>query len=422
MARNYNTFKLPDKQLLEALTAVATTANIKTPKLSFRLDEQHGQPISCALGQWPQHPEIRQILEAKGSLLGIITMDITEPPYNACSIRIVRSTVSDSVAINLRNDLPMTSAITLVAATQECLKPYERDESFDKLLGDELAEFYRKREQSLVRLEALQQGIIEQNEEYRKKLDQEAQATQDRLKVEYENLSKELQTGYERKDKTIHDREQRLEVRLKEIDDRSSRHARRQIRMDLKDAIAKRNVEFTLTQKTTRKRIIIHAVFLVLVGTLLSILYLCLRYPPTGEGVTEWFHLVRLPLVAAATAAALIYYIRWNDTWFKRHADEEFRTKRFELDVDRASWLVEMAMEWKQEKGTEIPRELLDRLSANLFDKPTEPTDVKHPSEDLLSALLSASAELNLNIPGVGTLRLDRKGARQFKRVAEKKE
>jgi len=205
----------------------------------------------------------------------------------------------------------------------------------------------------------------------------------------------------------------------KHYNDRSSRHARRQLRKDLKDAIEKRNEEFTLTRKTTRKRFVVHVVFLGLIGMLGSMLLFCLTHPTSAQGAAEWFNLIRLPLLAAGTAAALIYYIRWNDIWFRRHADEEFRIKRFELDVDRASWLVEMGLEWKEEKGTEIPRELLDRLSTNLFEKPSEQAAARHPSEDLLSALLSASSELNLNVPGVGTIRLDRKGTKQFKRAVE---
>lgn len=419
MPRNYETFRLPDKQLLDALTAVSNDIVAKSSSLNIRLDDQHGQSISCPLLECPKNPEIQQILKTHGSLLGDVNLITSSPPYNGCSIRVRRTGTTDSVTIGIRNDLPVAAACGLLSAVQKHLPPYERDVSFDKLLGNELAEFYRKREQGLVKLEALAQRIFEQNEEYRRKLDQQCQATQDRLKEEHNNLSKELQTGYERKDEELHEREQQLETRLRNIDDRSSRHARRQIRNDLKDAIAKRNQEFTLTQKTTRKRIFVHAVFLGLIGMLSSMLIYSLTHPAKAQGVSEWFHLIRLPLLSAATAAALIYYIRWNDVWFKRHADEEFRTKRFELDVDRASWLVEMALEWKEEKGTEIPRELLDRLSANLFDKPSEPTDAKHPSEDLLSALLTASAELNLNVPGIGTIRLDRKGAKQFKRAVE---
>lgn len=130
----------------------------------------------------------------------------------------------------------------------------------------------------------------------------------------------------------------------------------------------------------------------------------------------------KLPAATLATVAAIVYYIRWNDHWFKRHADEEFNIKRFELDVDRASWVVEMAMEWKDEKGSEIPKGLVDRLTANLFESTPEESSPRHPSEDLASALLGASSELSMNVPGVGDIKLDRKGTRQFKRAIEKTE
>ena len=38
-----------------------------------------------------------------------------------------------------------------------------------------------------------------------------------------------------------------------------------------------------------------------------------------------------------------------------------------ELDLDRASWVVEMALEWKDEKGTESPAELVQTRARNLF-------------------------------------------------------
>ena len=420
MARTYETFRLSDNQLLNALASAAKTIEAKNATFHLRLDDQHTPTMTCPVGEYQENADIQSIVKLKASVFGGVTLN-TGPPYNS-SVQVKRTGVSDSVTISIKNDLPIPSASRLVLAFQEVLKPYERDESFDKLLGNELAEFYRKREHSLVRLEELAQRIVEQNEEYRKKLDQESQAVQARLKEEYGALSKELKSGYEKKEQDLNQREESLEVRIKEIDDRSSRHARRQIRKDLKDAIAKRNEEFTLTRKTTHKRVILHFVFLSLIGMLAGLLVFCLTHPVTTKGVEEWFHLFRLPLLAAGTAAALIYYIKWNDLWFRRHADEEFLTKRFDLDVDRASWLVEMALEWKDEKGAEIPTALLDRLSANLFDKPLEQSDAKHPSEDLLSALLSASAELNLKVPGLGTIRLDRKGAKQFKRAVENSE
>ncbi|MFA6174698.1 MAG: hypothetical protein WC701_13600 [Kiritimatiellales bacterium] len=419
MARNYETFRLSDKHLLDALTAIASGLAATNAEIAIRFDEQHGQLIRGALAGIGDNADIQQILRSNASLMGLVTLSINNTPYNGCTLRVKRSGSTDSVTIDLRNDLPISHALKFAALVQEQLKPFERDESFDKLLGNELAEFYRKREQGLVKLEELAQRIVEKNEEYRRKLDQEAQATLAQLKEKYEALSKEMLTGYERKDEGLHTRELALENQLQEIDDRSNRHARRQIRKDLKDAIEKRSKEFTLTQKTTRKRIVVHAVFLALIGMLGTLSAYYITHPANAQGVEGWVYLIRLPLLSAGIAAALIYYIRWNDVWFRRHADEEFRTKRFELDVDRASWLVEVALEWKEEKGTEIPRELLDRLSANLFEGATNPSEAYHPSEDLLSALLGASAELNLNVPGVGTVRLDRKGAKQFRQAVE---
>jgi hypothetical protein len=132
-----------------------------------------------------------------------------------------------------------------------------------------------------------------------------------------------------------------------------------------------------------------------------------------------WLHVLKPIFSGIATAAAVIFYIRWNNAWFHQHANEEFRLKRLDLDIDRASWVVEMALEWKEEKGSEFPSGLADRLSRNLFvDDYQETRHPKHPSEDLASALLGASTSLSMKIPGVGDAVLDRKGIKNFQKVA----
>jgi hypothetical protein len=130
--------------------------------------------------------------------------------------------------------------------------------------------------------------------------------------------------------------------------------------------------------------------------------------------------MLKLGLGAMAFAATAIYYIRWNDHWFRQHADEEFRLKRLELDIDRASWIVEMALEWQDEKGTAIPEELIDRLTTGLFSDSTRLDAPRHPNEDLSDALLGASSGLTMNVPGMGELKLDRKGIRNFAKAAGK--
>lgn len=90
--------------------------------------------------------------------------------------------------------------------------------------------------------------------------------------------------------------------------------------------------------------------------------------------------------------AALFVYIRWVDQWFRQHADEEFRLKRMSLDVDRASWVVETAMEWQAQNKAEIPPQLLEQLTRDLFMTSGQSTGVRHPAEDLANAVLAASS------------------------------
>ena len=101
-----------------------------------------------------------------------------------------------------------------------------------------------------------------------------------------------------------------------------------------------------------------------------------------------------IPVVArqitfsAPFVATSVFFIRWNNQWFQRHANEEFRLKRMELDdTDRASWFVEMAFEWKDEKDEAIPDALIERLTQGLFAEPGGERTVE-PSESLIHALL----------------------------------
>lgn len=113
------------------------------------------------------------------------------------------------------------------------------------------------------------------------------------------------------------------------------------------------------------------------------------------------------------------YFIGWNNQWFQRHANEEFRLKRMELDIDRASWFVEMAFEWKDEKGEEIPVELIERLTQGLFadercDHPVEPTDA-------LAHALTGAARFKVKLADGTEAEYDRKGIEKLIRRSPKK-
>ncbi len=82
----------------------------------------------------------------------------------------------------------------------------------------------------------------------------------------------------------------------------------------------------------------------------------------------HWAQWVRLGLSTAGFVAALIYYIKWADSWARKHADAELNLRQFELDLNRASWVVETSLEWKRDGQDKIPDDLLKALTKGLFD------------------------------------------------------
>lgn len=116
--------------------------------------------------------------------------------------------------------------------------------------------------------------------------------------------------------------------------------------------------------------------------------------------------------------AIIIWYLKWLNEWSSKHADTEFQLKQLELDVDRASWVVETSFEWNNAKGTTIPEPLLDAISRNLFigaERRNEPAP--SAADTLASALIGESARIELNIGG-HKIELDRKSAEKLKKAA----
>ena len=405
MVNQYSTFKMGDRVRVNQLNEILKDLIIdpKNVSISLKATDQ-GTPLNQSFANLLTNEELSQIITDNGFIVKTFELN-----FGNHTLTIQRTPTTDEVGF--QGQIPFINAAKFMATIQKHIIPYARNESIDKLIGDELAEFYRKREEGLCRLEGLSQKIITENEEYRTKIDLKYFEAKNELRDQLADKNQELKTEYQAKESALKKREEELEALRAEIDDRSSTHARRQIRQDLKAEIAKRNKEFGLTKQTNNKRIIIHCAFGALIGFLGFMIYISTN---EFKSIEALYSVIKITLSSLGLAASIIYYIRWNDNWFKRHADEEFHVKRFELDIDRASWVVEMALEWKEEKGTEIPEELLNRITTNLFEAKQEDNETHHPSEDVVSALLGASSELNVNLPGVGSLKLDRKGTKKL--------
>jgi len=87
-----------------------------------------------------------------------------------------------------------------------------------------------------------------------------------------------------------------------------------------------------------------------------------------------------------------IYYLKWNDRWFREHADAEFAAKRYKADILRASWIAELAGEWKKTKeGEPLSPLLVDAFTRNLFTDVSVSGPSEHPLDEMTSLLKRAS-------------------------------
>jgi len=109
-----------------------------------------------------------------------------------------------------------------------------------------------------------------------------------------------------------------------------------------------------------------------------------------------------------------VFYIKWRNRWFQKHADEEFKLKRLELDFDRASWLVEMALEWRERGYEDIPLPLIEKLGKNIFESEEKKEEDKSAADQLASAILGQSSKLRL-MTQFGEVELDRKGLKKLR-------
>lgn len=414
------TSRIKDSEVLESFQRLR---NDLQPNDDLRIQVQLGlttPAIDGAVSDIATKDAVKTALAADASILHSvqlilqhnITVSIQRQPQQAF----------DQCKVSYQDQVDGVALARVLAATRRHFPTLDRAELIQRVLGEELTEYYRQREQRLMKLEDLNEQLIVQGTKFREELERQAAERQRQREEEAEAARARMQAEHDGRMADLEVKAKALTDREKQLDDSSSKHARRQHHKDLKKMLESRGQNFSLTRATAQKRYLPHALFvlLMLVPAVLFALSLwsAVYRPGTWNGTpNDWAALLRLPLSAIALALAVVYYIRWNHDWFRQHAEEEFNLKRLDLDVDRASWIVEMMLEWKDEKDAPIPPELIDRLTRNLFalDRRGE-TVIRHPAQDLASALLQASSSITLPIPGGGSATVNAKGLDRFKR------
>lgn len=410
---NFQIFKVPDRELIESLLKIHTELDI-SPSGRLIIDLANGNARSkISIDEIDNDPLIKQLRDWNGSLIWRVSLEIGQ--FLGALVNVERSNGFDQARVSFNDNSDQGQVARLLGVTQKHLRPFVRTPELDTLLGPELTEFYAKREEALLRLEGVSQKLIESNEAYRRELDAKTDNLQQQLEEKVKEKEQELEAKYEKKEKSLHQREQEIIEKQKIFDEKDNQQARRTLREDFKKLIAERTTDYSLSDSTVKKRVPIHAVFIAI--------FIALIFSAVGaiEGslssTADWYDRARLPISLVALVGMAIFYIRWLDSWSQRHIDEELRLKQLDVDIDRASWVVEMALEWKEEKGTEIPQELIDRLTRNLFREARSKDDVRHPTEDILSTFLGEATKFRLGAPGIAEAEFDRRGLKRARKT-----
>ena len=428
----YQIIKQSDRKIFNAFKQIIGESGLEFKQAAFNVEVAGN--ITLTDENLYSHDELNQILDYGASLVSSFTYDFGDIRVSVS--RQSRETTTDEVTFaRLNNNSPVeaTKAMPLLGLVKQYLSSFESDKFVGAVLGKELQQFYDTRDIYITKQEEIVANTVtklgEQIAEVRLNLEKEYQERTKHLNEEFKTQQEQLQENQRKRAAELDQREEELATRLQDINDRENRHERRQIRKDLKGEIAARNVEFQLTPGTRKLRSpvwIIAGITLLITGSsLVASMWLSFQQIAIGTQLAMWQNIefIVLRLIVAVSFGSIIYFlIKWSNRWFEQHAQEEFLLKRFDLDLDRASWVVEMALEWKEEKGTDIPEELIDRLTQNLFshnnDLSEEPL---HPADQLASALLGASAEATVELPGGrGAVKFDRRGIKQLSKMNSK--
>ena len=123
-------------------------------------------------------------------------------------------------------------------------------------------------------------------------------------------------------------------------------------------------------------------------------------YRAFNSGTVDWHFWVVFASSVATMISTAIYYLKWTDRWFREHADAEFAAKRYKADILRASWLAELAGEWKKTKdGEALSPLLIEAFSRNLFANVSISNPSEHPLDEVTN-LLKRATEVNFGKSG----------------------
>ncbi len=411
-----------DRDYFEALLAISKLESAKQLGFSaFSVQSVFSNAkidVPSSIDEAISHEPFQKLLSAEGKALRSLTL-LTGNSQR--SIQFHRSDdfangklngMEDRLSINLDQQAdPATMTLTalLIAEIQKIISSFSIN-SLQGLLGEQATSNLVARQEALTRLETMHSTMLHDFMKQRTALDAEFNSREESLQTSYQKRQDDLEQLYADRHAEFAARESELSTQRQDLDDRSSTHVRRELRKNLKEILTARQSSFALSRDThNRRRFVFWGYVLLLI--LFGIPAGYLLYNETTAGSFNPWTFGRQIVFTIAFIVTSGFFLRWLNTWAQQHAEEEFKLKQLELDIDRASWVVEMALEWRAAKGDELPAQLADRLSANLFGSSPIAKSENHSmtaSDAIVKALQQSASNIELNFPG-GKVSLDKR-------------
>lgn len=338
--------------------------------------------------------------------------------YRRGGDRDAKSPVTDEVEIhwnqNENNQQSVFNNIDRLAINQlivDHLMPFNQQQIAQWNLPDELNQSFSIHSEVLSRLEHLNTKLIEQETELRQQVESEIKQRKSELEEEYKRKDQELFAGYSEKETELDFRREKLDRIKQQIDDRNNTIVRREIRDSMLEDVKSRIDRFGVSQSTEKKRIPVLWTMMTISVLFSSLLFVSLmsNWMPNKSGIDDknksaydqYIVLGRNAFLTFGLISSLLYMVKWQDSWAKKHSEVEFDLQQFNLDINRASWVIESCLEWKKETQSDVPDLLLNSITRDLFKRDSNKQEnVLHPSDELASAIMGSASKLKLNIGG----------------------
>ena len=222
-------------------------------------------------------------------------------------------------------------------------------------------------------------------EETRKFLET-TRATTEGLEKEYQDRKKKLDEEIAAERKKLEDERRAYNQTVESYELRENTAIRRELLEEILQRHEQQK-EFAYSKHTTATRLgVVYAIFSLVAGAI-SVGGLFAFKISRTESTADWHNYVGLAVSFGVFVTSLIYYARWNDRYFRDHADAEIANKKFANDIMRASWIAELYIEARKGNAPELPVELLKSFTNQLFVPSFTGEDTKHPYEQVADTL-----------------------------------